>query len=100
MDSPPDNLFLLQGASRTTGGIICGRAHGNVYNFADGVDFEQQPGLVMGRVHVYTGHKDSHPEMTMKHKVTRTLAPVLQNLAMKYSPVKSVYRELIFSFWN
>ena len=98
MSSPPDNLDLLQGASRTTGGIIHGRAQGNVYNFADDLNFDQKLGWMKGRVLVYTGSNDSHPEMTMKHEVTRTLAPVLESLAGKYSPIKSVYRNFIFSF--
>jgi hypothetical protein len=62
------------------------------------LDFGQQPAQIKGRVEIYTGHKDSHLEMTIKHEVTKTLAPILENLAIKYSPVKSVYRNFIFIF--
>jgi hypothetical protein len=36
MASPPP--ISANGASRTTGGILHGRAHGNVFNHADGAD--------------------------------------------------------------
>ena len=38
MGSPPPNN--LQGASRVTGGVICGHALGNVSNLADSSDLE------------------------------------------------------------
>ena len=36
MASPP--FIDASGASQTTGGILCGQAHGNVFNHADGPD--------------------------------------------------------------
>ena len=101
MDSPPDSPSHLQGASRTTGGILHGRALGNVYNLADNTDFDQQPGRIMGKVHIYTNHgnpDDSHPHMSLKHEVTGTLAPVLEKLGTQYSPVKSMYKTVIECF--
>jgi hypothetical protein len=84
----------LQGASRMTGGVLRGRAHGNVFNFAD-ADAQVEPATqdsIMGKVHVYKTHDEpsaSKPYMTMKQEVTGNLGPVLTNLASLYSPVKS-----------
>lgn len=92
MASPIDSPPGLQGASRITGGFIRGRAHGNVYNLADPIDFDQRLGRVMGKVHVYTSHgnpNNSDPYMSLKHEVTTSLAPVLKKLGNQYSPVKS-----------
>jgi hypothetical protein len=75
-----------------TGGILCGRAHGNVFNFADATTTIEDQGPVMGKVHIYREHEDpnkSKPYMTMKHEVTTKLAPVLEGLASDYSPFKS-----------
>ena len=72
-----------------------GRAFGNVYNLADEMDFNQQPGRVMGKVHIYKSHgnpNDSAPHMSIRHEVTKSLAPVLEKLGTQYSPVKSMYK--------
>jgi hypothetical protein len=98
MASPPDSPSYLQGASHTTGGILRGRALGNVYNLADEISFDQQPGPVMGKVHIYTSLEnpgDSNPHMSLKHEVTGTLAPVLEKLGTQYSPVKSMYKKYV-----
>jgi hypothetical protein len=97
--SPPQ--IDLQGASRMTGGILRGRAHGNVFNFADATTTIEDQGPVMGKVHVYREHEDpkmSKPYMTMKHEVTTNLAPVLEGLASNYSPIKS--KPLFFMFFE
>jgi hypothetical protein len=93
MKSPPASPphFELGGASRVTGGILRGRAYGNVFNHADA---EMEFGLEsrIGKVQVYTAHVDpSHtkPEMVLKHKVTPKLKPILKALARGYSPVRS-----------
>jgi hypothetical protein len=91
-NSPPH--IALQGASHTTGGVLCGRAQGNVFNHADGGDvmFDLQPRK--GRVHVYTSPKDpsAHkPDMSLTSEVTPTLKPILKTLARSYSLVRSEY---------
>jgi hypothetical protein len=93
MASPP----RLQGASRTTGGILRGRALGNVYNFADHTDVVAQQGKVIGKVHVYTTHgnpDESKPYMMLKHEVTHRLTPILKKLGNQYSPIKSTCPEI------
>jgi len=75
-----------------TGGVLRGRAQGNVFNLADATTTVEDQGSVMGKVHVYREHGDPHtskPYMIMKHEVTTNLAPVLEGLASDYSPIKS-----------
>ena len=97
MASPPQSPPQTppqHGASRTTGGILRGKALGNVYNFGDPMDMDTRPGKVVGKVHVYTTHgnpEDSKPYMVLKHEVTNRLAPILQKLGNSYSPVKSMF---------
>ena len=82
---------MLQGASRTTGGILRGRALGNVFNFADATPTEDQDGPMMGKVFIYKDHgvpSQTTPFMFLKHEVTRHLAPILQKLATRY-PIMS-----------
>ena len=82
----------MQGASRTTGGVLRGQAQGNVFNHADGSDvFDMGPRR--GKVHVYTSLRDPalhKPDMTLAAEVTSTLKPVLKALARSYSPVHSM----------
>ena len=81
----------LQGASRMTGGILRGRALGNVFNHADG---EDQVHLVprKGKVLVFQSPRDpmtNKPDMSIMSEVSPRLKPVLKTLARKYSPVRS-----------
>jgi hypothetical protein len=89
MDNPPD----LQGASRTTGGIFRGRALGNVFNVGDCKDdLESNIGSMVGKVKVFMAGEDpstKKPQMTLKVKVGGDLAPVLDAVAKRFSPVKS-----------
>ena len=102
MNSPPTSpsRFELGGASRVTGGILRGRAYGNVFNHAD-ADADVMFGLEsrIGKVHVYTARVDptlTKPDMVLKHKVTPKLKPILKALARGYSPVRS---KLYVIFW-
>ena len=100
MKSPPASppCFDLGGASRVTGGILRGRAYGNVYNHADAeMMFDLEPR--MGKVQVYTTCVDptlTKPDMVLKHKVTPKLKPILKALARGYSPVCC---KLFIIFW-
>jgi len=101
MQSPPTSpprktgvdhsSFDLAGASQVTGGVLRGRARGNVFNFADANEVMQQGlGPQVGKVQVYTSHADPtvvKPYMAFKHEVTPKLIPVLKTLGRKYSPV-------------
>jgi hypothetical protein len=77
-----------------TGGILRGRAQGNVYNIADSMEVTTFKGPVKGNVHVYNkhGNPDSmEPYMLVKHDVTPSIGPVLKKLAAQYSPVRSMF---------
>jgi hypothetical protein len=85
----------LQGASSVTGGVLRGRAQGNVYNMADKIkadDFVTKD--VKGKVHIFRLHgnpENMEPYMTVKTKVTKTLGPVLKKLGAQYSPIRSKF---------
>lgn len=99
MQSPPSSPPQgLQGASRTVGGTIRGRALGNNFNFSDYEDMDVFGEPVFGKVKVFNTNSDpssSQPIMGFKHKVTPTLGPVLAKLARQYSPVRSKFFVLI-----
>ena len=81
-----------QGASRTDGGIIRGRANGNVFNFSDVekdlVPDQTQP-RVVGRVLVYDDQKSDEPCFSVKQEVTDNLKVILTCLGDRHSPVRS-----------
>ena len=88
--------FELGGASQVMGGVLCGRAHGNVFNHADAdemMDFHMDPW--MGRVQVFMTHVDptaTKPDMVLKHKVTLKLKPILKSLAQgSYLPTCTLF---------
>jgi hypothetical protein len=89
----------LQGASRTTGGILHGRAAGNVFNIGDAVHVTANPevqAVASGRVLVYDNNAaDADPLFSMKHAITTDLKPILRRLADKYSPVRSELSDII-----
>jgi hypothetical protein len=94
MDSPPSSPSNnLHGASRTIGGIFRGQAHGNVFNFADGLDsiMDVPSAPLIGKVHLFLNKSDVKPTMSIKHEVTSQLAPVLHKIAGRYSPVRSKF---------
>ena len=79
------------GASKTTGGILCGRAHGNVFNHADGPD-PVFVGPHTGKVFIYQSPQVPEPkksETSIKCEVTPQTKPVLKALARRDSPVSS-----------
>ena len=89
-DTPP-----AQGSSRTTGGVLRGRAMGNVFNFPDAPDIlEDTPVPAKGTLRLYSdlAHQPSihKPILTMKTDAKPTLGPILQKLARSYSPVRSM----------
>ena len=95
MASPPTSpsRVLLQGASRTTGGVLRGRALGNVFNYADD-DKVVDKVPRKGKVHVYMSQRDptvNKPDMTLTAEVTPMLNPVLKSLARSYSPLRSMF---------
>jgi hypothetical protein len=93
---PVDVVETLQGASRTTGGIFCGRANGNMVNMGDmlhsdnGAKF-QTLGPLESNVLVFNScDTNTKPIMTIDHLVTLKLEPILKELGRKYSPTKSM----------
>ena len=98
MRSPPGNPSQdLQGASRIIGGTTRGRAHGNIFNFADGPDLLRDEVDVRpkgGKVFLYTSMGDLEtikPAMSLKHEVSPTLAPILAKLAKQYTRINSMF---------
>src|ERR1700689_325990 len=101
MTSPPHSPPRLQGASRTTGGILRGRPLGNVFNFGDHMKVDHQNSKVVGSVHIYTTHgnpEELTPYMMLKHEVTNHIAPILKKLRNSYSPFKSLFPKFFFFF--
>ncbi|KAF8800638.1 hypothetical protein BYT27DRAFT_7117155 [Phlegmacium glaucopus] len=102
-NSPPVPL-CLEGASHTSGGILHGKAFGNVFNHADAPDtFETSLGPVKGKVFVYLSHtnpsnfdfKLSKPSCHFQHPVTPTIGPILKVMGRQFSPV-SKYDHHVF----
>lgn len=93
VDAHIDNPSDLKGASRTVGGLLCGKAHGNVFNVGDAKEgMESDIGLMKGKIKVFRLGDDpssQKPQMTVKVKVKGNLAPVLTEFSKLYSPVKS-----------
>jgi hypothetical protein len=90
LNSPGHNL---QGASRTTGGVMRHRAAGNVFNFADGDALSDERTPVTGKLHLYTSPVNpmtNQPTMSLNHAVVPALAPILSDLAERFSPVCSM----------
>ena len=96
MASPPRHA--LQGASRMTGGVLRGRAYGNVFNHADGED-ETYAAPCKGKVLIYQSPRDpknNKPDTSITSEVTPQLKPVLKKLARRFSPVSSKLYFLIY----
>lgn len=97
--SPPLNRYELRGASRTTGGIIRGRAYGNHPNIADLADQEDSFIPIIGKIYLYI--TSNHPmtwdftsmkhHLVIKHQVTTSLSTILQEIGDRHSPVRSKY---------
>ena len=84
-------LADLQGASRMTGGILHGRAQGNVFNHADG-EGESYAALWKGKVLIYQSPQDpktNKADLSITCEVTPQLKPILKTLARMFSPVSS-----------
>ena len=95
MPSPPvsPSRNALQGASRTTGGVLHGQAYGNIFNHADG-DGEVHIAPRKGKVLIYQSPRDpttNTPDMSIMSEVTPHLKPVLKNLSQKFLPVRSKF---------
>lgn len=107
MASPPNSPSRnLRGASRTTGGIIRGRAQGNVLNHADMLDFgfeTQAPLLREGQVRVFTSHAQAQDQPNLKmvfdHEVTESLAPILRTLKRRCSDFYRRYYFLKYDYY-
>ena len=94
MTSPPCSP-PAHGSSCTTGGSTCGRAVGNIFNFAD-VDDEDNPEtpvLRTGKVHIYNSPVNPikvKPFHILKVNVQFSIAPVLKSIAARCSPIESM----------
>ena len=72
------------------GGLIRGKAYGNVFNFAD-ASLMDPPPIVGGQVLLYNSHEDPanlsltsmKVSMGFSHGVTATIQPILENLVQR-----------------
>jgi hypothetical protein len=94
MASPPPASPPPEGSSRVTGGVLRGRAVGNVLSFTDAQDllttnFVPAKGTV--RLYPDLSHNPSYnkPIITLKTEAKPTLGPVLKRLARGYSPIRN-----------
>jgi hypothetical protein len=95
---------LPEGSSRTTGGVLRGRAMGNVLNFPDASDpLGDRPVPAKGTLRLYSdlAHQPSthQPILTMKTDAKPTLGPILHKLSRSYSPVRSKFFLILFVFF-
>ena len=95
MQSPPQSPPQddLQGASRTVGGHLRGKAHGNVFNIADGLEGANDYAKRTGKVHLFTdiasySRGDQPRQVTIP--VSFTMKHILQDLARKWPPIASM----------
>ncbi|KIJ91187.1 hypothetical protein K443DRAFT_115390 [Laccaria amethystina LaAM-08-1] len=94
MQTPP----RLQGASRTTGGILRGHAYGNSENMADLLETDNQDqGKVLGHVNIYVSSENpaiidpssTRPSFSAVTPVVPRLGPILEDVAVTFSPLKN-----------
>ena len=98
---PPPTLFELQGASRTHGRILRGRAQGNLPNIGDFADAEEEFFPVQGKIHIYVSDSVNPDDwrladmsrQVLKHPVNWSFATILRAIGDKHSPVR---RKFIF----
>ena len=90
----------LQGASCTTGGIIRGKAHGNVLSLADAPEvLGDKLKLPEGEVRVFTSlvdPTDVKATLVVKATTDTSLIVILKQMRKKYCPMEGKYSTLIF----
>ena len=100
-------MLMFTQSNQLIGGIIRGKAMGNVFNAADMLplkEFGHQLPSAMGKVKIYLSSANPEhlditkmcPAMTAEATISDTIQPVLEALADSYSPVKgmSFYQNL------
>ena len=102
MHSPPASPPMY-GASRTTGGVFRGCAVGNAPNAADYSNHDNQDyvGPVPGQILLYVSQDDpaclvpesltAYARLRYDYSPKTPIAPVLEKIARKYSPVRSAH---------
>jgi hypothetical protein len=101
----------LMGSSRTSGGILRGRARGNLPNHADFITTNLElEGPVKGEVYLYL--TDQYPrhvnfeflkgdsELVVMVNVVESMGPILDVVARKFSIIQGVYsfKLMFFNF--
>src|SRR6266446_1460692 len=101
MQSPPNSPPKLHGASRTTGGQFRGQATGNILNAADfsNSNNNEYIGPVRGQINIYLSKDDparlspdsliAYACLPYDYASKTPIAPVLEKVARRYSPVRS-----------
>lgn len=107
--APPEQQEPANGSSRSTGGILRGRALGNAFNIGDPIDNVPQDvtPLARGRINV-TIVQQPPPDIVIDNPTSHlnvkspcydTLGPLLKKIAKSYSPVRSKYL-IIYEKYN
>ena len=105
MHSPPTSPSKY-GASHTSGGVFWGHAVGNALNAADYSSHNKQDylGPVPGQILLYLSQNDpaglvpeslaAYAHLLHDYSPQTPIAPVLNKIAQKYSPVRSMLSNL------
>ena len=100
MQSPSNSPPKLHGASRISGGILRGQAVGNSSNAADfsNPDNNDYIGPIQGRINIYVSQDDpaqlspdtltTYSRLLYDYASKTPIAPVLEKIARRYSPVR------------
>ena len=99
--APPEREEPANGSSRSTGGVLRGRALGNTYNIGDSLGEVPQDiaPLSSGRVNVTIVQQppsdavieNATSLLNVRSPCYDTLGPILKKVAKSYSPVRSKY---------
>jgi len=93
-NSSPSQVEDLQGASRTTGGFIRGKATGGHFKWGDASQFvdhgSELQSAPLGKVLLYASRdEDANPHLSINTQTVNQLPPILKKLSAKYSPIRS-----------
>jgi hypothetical protein len=103
MQSPENTPPKLHGASRTSGGISRGQATGNFLNAADfsSANKNDYIGPVRGQINIYLSQDNpaqlspeslvAYARLPYDYASKTPIAPVLEKVARRYSPVRRKY---------
>ncbi|KAF8868807.1 hypothetical protein CPB84DRAFT_1695351 [Gymnopilus junonius] len=94
--APPEIEYPVNGSSRSTGGLACGHAAGNVLNFGDVDQAAEDHILAQGHVDLTIVHQPPRTLTINESSVIKvrapchiSMGPLLRHVARSYSPMHS-----------